>query len=1012
MVVLPGKRIAIFVILFFAYAALWAPESRPDNDKNLAQQSIFRPLNNLEIRDMGFIKYLVVSTLRTTPEPAIDVFSNIYDRPVKLSFSRPDVLAPNSVIIPCDVGGKVYYTHILTNAEGDREITVYTQDEYVAAGVSPNLVRPEQPRIELYYFHETYRDEVLRLKHADGQVQMLSITDNSVQEVLSFLNKCGAAELAADFSSFISAGNVFVVNGVDFAHASKRAIHIGLDMDDRALALVHEVFAKTGQPDSINRRFTEAFKVYRGSPAMFSIYEFDSALSNILPHLDFNADLDAAEDRDYSSDYDLFAAERDYEAYRRMVPDHRLVNALIRVASESGLSRGEGEIVFNPQQTVTCMSFGPAVQEYSEDTDNWLINALCWVARENDMVRPVTLRGTGKAESEDIEVFRIDLKGAGNFGEFFMKLPKLHKDEVKRTFDTVCISSGVRDPKELSRMFVISMQRLSRRPSYSMISRSELYYFGDGQDGERIAVREMEHLTAYRNTLALISGYPSWTKMPEEYKVDACMVPVETLAMENFADLYKKFNQDMRTRVEQAFFDACLADGISRHDARLLFEISLPKLQNIAGHAGVRSSRIYTINGGNAASHVTMIRHEVDELLSVQEWIAARAGYEHWCDIPLPFLDKIVTNARYGIKQAAPVSIPRFVSPEYAVFLSQAHRLAGMAYPIKGQRVYLAPENEAMPEILKRAYSPPIAAKARAISYPGVVWRLLTTYTKDVTPEEVSEKLGIQQTLALKQMELLRDCGLASVTGTNDIGSKLYRAGVVLSDSAGSIAGILNAEELADGTPEAEALAKSEVLKVTALQRCLALAEEVSRASAYASEKNEPIIIAVELSWVPEAQRSSIEALLSKFNQSARKRGVNNVVLVKGAGDQFERGLRDAAAATGTQPKNILIIGDQRTVVDSGRFNDLRLGGNGAFVAGIDTRDIKDTSYIRILEIITIASRYAFSDKPVLGRHDAMSIAEAGAKTIFIVPLPEAIPMSIEQVNAIYRSELRAMVAA
>jgi hypothetical protein len=191
--------------------------------------------------------------------------------------------------------------------------------------------------------------------------------------------------------------------------------------------------------------------------------------------------------------------------------------------------------------------------------------------------------------------------------------------------------------------------------------------------------------------------------------------------------------------------------------------------------------------------------------------------------------------------------------------------------------------------------------------------------------------------------------------------------------------------------------------------------DAVKLAAHKAHKKGEKILIGFETSaWVPEAQQGAIQPLIagiSRIKDELAKMGLDNIIIIRDAGDALASAIERERVNSDIGMKNIVVLASEKTL-SSGAFDGLRSTETDerAFFAGIDPANISDLSYIRLMEMLDIAMRLAFKDTIALTGHPDIIVQSIGARLIRLIPKAE--PKSYEELKGVYEAQRKALEAA
>lgn len=317
-------------LLFMVETISWSAPEHMD----LSTQSIFNPLTREEIRDIGIIKYYLACLSRVFDKlegiPG-DVNTRIEneDINVRLGFSPDNIAALSSLLgpdprgkfIPCWINNRPYFAYVSFSVkEGTPEIAVFTGEEFerVKGSGLPKTLKREGTQ-EKDIEHEAVTDTPLALIHGKGE-NITPVPEEARLRALEFLNALGAGDdLIYEAASFMAEGTTSVVPSrseitltigeqevsipvkLDNSHASNRYMNItDSSSDDIARVLVHELSAKCGNDDDLNRALEAIFSEWDKEAPGYDPISAHPKEAQIVKNMRF-ADLHLVTNRDYAS---------------------------------------------------------------------------------------------------------------------------------------------------------------------------------------------------------------------------------------------------------------------------------------------------------------------------------------------------------------------------------------------------------------------------------------------------------------------------------------------------------------------------------------------------------------------------------------------------------------------------------------------------------------------------------------------------------------------------------------
>jgi hypothetical protein len=183
--------------------------------------------------------------------------------------------------------------------------------------------------------------------------------------------------------------------------------------------------------------------------------------------------------------------------------------------------------------------------------------------------------------------------------------------------------------------------------------------------------------------------------------------------------------------------------------------------------------------------------------------------------------------------------------------------------------------------------------------------------------------------------------------------------------------------------------------------------EEVARAFmrevVAKAASGEKLIIGVDTSWVPGLQEADIENLLTVLTKLQKKKGFDNIIIKRSKGDALA-GVLDAEIKKNDIPlTNVVIIGNE-SVLFSERFDHFRKNaeeGKNAFFAGVSLpKDFTETSYTRMLEMITMALRLSSGATKEEAGISEIEVMQLGPRSFIFIPKASPLDFEIYKVQA------------
>jgi hypothetical protein len=317
------------------------------------------------------------------------------------------------------------------------------------------------------------------------------------------------------------------------------------------------------------------------------------------------------------------------------------------------------------------------------------------------------------------------------------------------------------------------------------------------------------------------------------------------------------------------------------------------------------------------------------------------------------------------------------------------------------------------------------------------VWNTNVSYALDLArqAEKLREKMEVWNIVRGKQVgvhgvvrsiiqslaEIEKMCHKRDLysQGTADLRELYYRLNGPMNNASVSFMaarhhdGWLSAEkELGEKNAEVMAASKKQDLKAKTSE-AVTLIDTLRLRAFEAKGKNQKIIIGFDTSWIPgldSEQGMAVQSLLSEIYRLTKTDGLENIIILRGKGTSLASTIMKRAEETGTPLSNVVVLGSE-TTVQSDEFAGLRSTDTEqrAFLAGVNPKNLTENSYIRVLEMLTLAVKLAFGEIDSVP-DPKISASKLGPRLwIFI---PEAEPFDFKELKQIYDSQLQALVAA
>ncbi|MCK4852124.1 MAG: hypothetical protein KAS86_03320, partial [Candidatus Omnitrophica bacterium] len=290
------------------------------------------------------------------------------------------------------------------------------------------------------------------------------------------------------------------------------------------------------------------------------------------------------------------------------------------------------------------------------------------------------------------------------------------------------------------------------------------------------------------------------------------------------------------------------------------------------------------------------------------------------------------------------------------------------------------------------------------------VFRHISRANKALTLNEILQGLGIEDsgTAAACLSDLIDagviikypgregrtpTCGLARLTG----------------DQTSRIAAILDASDSSSGKVDLKEL-KAKIYTVSETVWANALLDTVAGLRAQpAKQAREKIVIAIETDWLPGLQDLLMQGVIRQLDKLEKK---GTVRIVRGSGRDLADKLKQVVETERIPVKNIVVLADRKTV-EKQEFALIRAEDDSdpdkAFIVGVDAGELTDNTYVRLLEMLTLALRLASSQK-LFSNHSGIKLKKMNSR--YYIFTPKAEPFDIEIMKELYSAQKRILSAA
>jgi len=176
------------------------------------------------------------------------------------------------------------------------------------------------------------------------------------------------------------------------------------------------------------------------------------------------------------------------------------------------------------------------------------------------------------------------------------------------------------------------------------------------------------------------------------------------------------------------------------------------------------------------------------------------------------------------------------------------------------------------------------------------------------------------------------------------------------------------------------------------------------------AKEGQAVIVAVDTSFIPHAQRALIQPLLSELYRVGGREGFDNILFVHGSGDELAAEISKACEATGTPSSRVVILASEQTYA-SGALKAFTSTEEEerALIALVDASTIADFGCIRIMEMVSRAMKLLMDESAAASMPEREVVREGRKIYRFI---PNAEPMDFQRLQERYRAYRTALAAA
>lgn len=166
--------------------------------------------------------------------------------------------------------------------------------------------------------------------------------------------------------------------------------------------------------------------------------------------------------------------------------------------------------------------------------------------------------------------------------------------------------------------------------------------------------------------------------------------------------------------------------------------------------------------------------------------------------------------------------------------------------------------------------------------------------------------------------------------------------------------------------------------------------------------QTQPLIVALGTSWIKGYEKGrylqydALNPLIGSLRTYCESKGIPFIV---DTDDKLLAQINTERAKDGRSGAKVVVLASKDTVA-SDEFTTLRNDQKNAFVVGVDNQELTTDSYIRLMEMLTIALKLSAGLEISLN-NDHMTITKDNERHLYIF-LPHAEPMDYERLKVIY----------
>ena len=180
-------------------------------------------------------------------------------------------------------------------------------------------------------------------------------------------------------------------------------------------------------------------------------------------------------------------------------------------------------------------------------------------------------------------------------------------------------------------------------------------------------------------------------------------------------------------------------------------------------------------------------------------------------------------------------------------------------------------------------------------------------------------------------------------------------------------------------------------------------------------KEGKQMIFALEDEWMPEVQKTFIQPLIQEFEKLGDASPVKVVRKEKKETvEEFAARLERMRQESGLEPEDMIVMASASNVKKH-HFDNLKVQEkfeeHSPLIIGVDNANLSDDSYVRLMEMITMAMRMAYG-QTAISEHPNIKKQAIGDRTFIFIPIPPAKPLGYNEIKDLYEKQLKILRAA